>query len=195
MTSHGKPDVRGQPLRRQRASIVCHTRGVGSLDEQARRLEEASAALLELAPRIEAGAPWPLADVYGAEPEASWGPPELLAHVNEFVPYWMGEIERVLAGSSTAPVPFGRVQTDELRIGVIGRDRTLPLRELFSRIEADVKRVSARLRELTSAEVARLGLHPTRGEMRVADTVEPFLAGHLEGHVVQLREILAANPA
>jgi hypothetical protein len=190
MTSNDKPVVR-----RRGRSRLCHTRSVGPLDDQVQRLEKASAELLALAPRIQAGAPWPLADVYGAEPEASWGPPELLAHVNEFVPFWMGEIERILAGSSTTQVAFGRVQTDDLRIGVIGRDRTLPLRELFSRIDADVRRVSARLRELTDADVARLGLHPTRGEMRVADTVEPFLAGHLEGHVVQLREILAASPA
>jgi hypothetical protein len=182
-------------VRGRRRPGLCHTPRVRPLGEQVGRLEKAAADLLAFAPRIEAGTPWPLADVYGAEPEASWGPPELLAHVNEFVPYWMGEIERILDGPSNLPVPFGRIQTDNLRIGVIGRDRTLPPRELFSRIEAEVKRVSARLRELTDAEAGRLGLHPTRGEMRVADTVEPFLAGHLEGHVIQLREILARRPA
>jgi hypothetical protein len=165
---------------------------MGALDDQARRLETAVAAILELRPRIEAAAPWPLAELYGPEPEASWGPPELLAHLEEYLPYWLGEIETVLAGPSGAAVPFGRVATDPLRIGVIGRDRALPLRELFSRIEAGTPRVAARLRELTETEANRTGLHPTRGEMTVRDMLEPFLVGHSEGHVTQLREILAA---
>jgi len=133
-----------------------------------------------------------MAEVFGAEPEASWGPLELLAHVAEFLPYWLGEIERILEGPSTAPVPFGRLQTDSVRIGLIGRERSLPLRELLSRIQSDSDRVARRLRELTDFEVERIGVHPTRGELTVKEMLEPFLAGHLEGHVTQLREILAA---
>jgi DinB superfamily len=165
---------------------------VAPLDSPAERLEIATDDLLALEPRIRAGAPWPMAEVFGAEPEASWGPPELLAHVAEFLPYWLGEIERILEGPSTPPVPFGRLQTDSVRIGLIGRERTLPLRELVSRIRSESGRVAARMRELTDAEVDRVGVHPTRGEMRVRDMLEPFLAGHLEGHVTQLREILTA---
>jgi len=168
---------------------------MGQLDAEARRLEAATDALLALEPPIRAGAPWPMAAMFGAEPEASWGPPELLAHVAEFLPYWMGEIERILEGSPgprAEPVAFGRVQTDSVRIGLIGRERSLPLRELLSRIRAESDRVAGRLRELNDGEVERLGLHPTRGEMRVKDLPEPFLGGHLEGHVTQLREILAA---
>lgn len=165
---------------------------MGQLDAEARRLETATRDLIALEPRIRAGAPWPMAEAFGAEPEASWGPSELLAHVSEFLPYWIGEIERILEGSATAPVPFGRLQTDTVRVGLIGRERTLPLRELFSRIQSDSDRVARRLRELTDAEVERVGLHPTRGELRVKDMLEPFLTGHLEGHVVQLREILTA---
>jgi hypothetical protein len=166
---------------------------MAALDEQADRLETAAAATLALRPAVEAGAPWPLAEMYGPEPEASWGPPELLAHLEEYLPYWLGEIERVLAGDPGGPVPFGRVATDEIRLGVIGRDRTLPLRELFARIEASAPRVARRLRELSEDEAGRLGLHPTRGELTVRDMLEPFLVGHTEGHVTQLREILAAS--
>jgi hypothetical protein len=165
---------------------------MGALSAEADRLEAAAVAMLDLAPRIEAGAPWPLAEMYGPEPEASWNPPELLAHVEEYLPYWLGEIERVLAGHGDEPVPFGRVATDTVRIGVIGRDRTVPLRELFARIESDAPRVAARLRELTDADAGRKGLHPARGEMAVRDMLEPFLVGHTEGHVTQLREILDA---
>lgn len=171
----------------------CDTRGMTALQGEIARLEDAAANLMALRDDIEVGAPWPLADVYGVEPEASWGPPELLAHVEEYLRYWMGEIERVVAGDGTSPAPFGRVATDTIRLGVIGRDRSLPLRELFARIEADAARVAKRLGELSEREASAKGLHPTRGEMTVREMLEPFLVGHTEGHVSQLREILAAT--
>ena len=46
-------------------------------------------------PAVEAGAPWPLAAVYDDSDEARWGPREVLAHVAEMLPYWLGEIERI----------------------------------------------------------------------------------------------------
>jgi hypothetical protein len=166
---------------------------MGALDSQVDRMKTAAAGIVEMRPAVEARAPWPLADVYGVEPEASWGPPELLAHVEEYLRYWMGEIERVLDGDGLAPVPFGRVASDTVRLGVIGRDRSLPPRELFARIEADTARVAGRLGELGEADASRVGLHPTRGEMTVREMLEPFLVAHTEGHLSQLREILAAR--
>jgi hypothetical protein len=158
----------------------------------------AAADLVGLQPELEARAPWPLSDVYGPGPESSWGPPEVLAHVGEMLPYWLGEIERILdpherAAAGSQPVPFGRVEADTLRVGLIGRDRTFPIRELVARIEASADRVAGRLDALTDEEVGRRGLHPTRGQMAVSDMLEPFLVGHIEGHVRQLREILAAD--
>lgn len=153
------------------------------------RLREAQAAYAELRPRIEGGAPWPLATHFGVEPEAAWGPPEVLAHVTEMLPFWLGEIERVLDGDPE-PVPFGRVASDTLRIGVIERDRTLPLRELLARLDVGVERYLARLPELDPSETGRRGLHPTLGELTVAAMLERFVVGHLEDHIRQLRSIL-----
>jgi hypothetical protein len=168
---------------------------MATLDAQADRLEASTAAMLALGPRTAAAAPWPLAEVYGTEVEASWGPPEVLAHVEEMLPFWLGEIERILDGPAGDPVPFGRVSTDPVRIGVIGRDRTLPVRELFARIAADGPRMAARMRELGAADVARQGLHPRLGVMSVSDLLDRFILGHVEEHVVQLRELLDARGA
>ena len=164
-----------------------------TLDAQANRLEQAAAAFLDLQARTEAGGPWPLAEYFGTEPEASWGPPEVLAHVEEMLPFWLGELERILDGPADEPVPFGRVATDQVRIGVIGRDRTIPLRELFARCRADAARVAGRMRELDDADAARTGLHPTQGSLTIAELLERFVTSHLEGHVTQLREILDAK--
>src|SRR6478735_3417120 len=95
-------------------------------------LHAATAGLVATRPAVEAGAPWPLATTIDTSDEARWGPPEVLAHVAEMASYWLGEIERVLAGAPE-PVPFGRVATDPIRIAVLERDRSLPPRELYDR--------------------------------------------------------------
>jgi hypothetical protein len=168
---------------------------MASLDTHATRLEAAAGAIVALRDRVERAGPWELAELYGTETEASWGPPELLAHLDEMLPYWLGEIERILDGPTVAPVPFGRVATDAVRIGVIGRDRSVPLRELFARLDAYAGRVAARLRQLSVEEAERVGVHPARGELTVVDIVERFIVGHLEEHVGQLRAILTARGA
>jgi hypothetical protein len=160
--------------------------------ELAERLRRAAADLLALRGPVEQGEPWPLSDRFGVEPEASWGPPETLAHVAEMLPFWTGEMERVLAASEQ-PAPFGRVASDEVRIGIIGRDRSLPARELFTRIERDAERLAERLLELDDAQAARRGLHPTLGEIVVPGLIERFVVGHIEDHAEQLRTVLQSR--
>ena len=62
------------------------------------RLQAGVQALEELHEPIDAAGTWPLSAVFGAEPEASWGPSELLAHVAEMLRYWLGEIETLRVG-------------------------------------------------------------------------------------------------
>lgn len=157
------------------------------------RMARAGRSLAALGPAVEAGEPWPLSDTYGTEPEAAWGPKETLAHVAEMVPYWLAQIEVILAGDADVAVPFGRVATDPARLDRIGRDRHLPAAGLLAAIDRSVAAAAARLRELTPADRARLGLHGRLGEMTVDEIVERFLAGHLEEHDRQLREILSSR--
>ena len=89
-------------------------------------------------------------------------------------------------------MPFGRIADDASRIGLIARDRSLPLRVLFARIDAGLGAWLERLPTLTEAEVGRIGQHPRLGEMPVGDIAERFVLGHGEEHVVQLEGILAA---
>jgi DinB superfamily len=173
---------------------VRHLAAMAPLSTQADRLEATLASVLALRPRVEAAGLWPLAELYGTEAEASWGPPELLAHVAEMLPYWLAEAERLIDGCGGV-TPFGRAADDSVRIGIIGRDRTVPLRALFERVEADGARVARRMRELTANEAGCRGIRPARGELTVAELFERFVVGHLEEHLEQLRAILADRGA
>lgn len=160
------------------------------MNDLADRLRDAGTELLDLRGPLVAGEPWSLSANYGTEPEADWGPREVLAHVNEMLPYWTAQLEGVLAGDPATAAPFGRIATDPGRLGRIAADRELPTGDLLDRIDAGLVTATAFAGGLSATDLERRGLHPARGEMTIEASLEQFLVGHLEGHVVQLREIL-----
>jgi hypothetical protein len=162
---------------------------MGRADAIATRVREAADAFGSLRPALEAGEPWPLAADFGPGPEASWGPPEVLAHVGEMLPYWLAEAERVVAGPEW-PAPFGRLQTDAARLAAIEQDRRLPIVELLGRIDRAAAAYADVLPGWDDDSLERRGLHPTRGEVSVAELLERHAIDHTEEHARQLRESL-----
>lgn len=167
---------------------------MAALDDLADRLDRALEQMIELGPQLAAGEPWPMAAVVGPGPESSWGPREVLAHVAEMLPFWLGEIELILdAGGGAEPPAFGRLEADELRVAIITRDREFPVRELLGRVEAEGRRVARRFRAFGDTEAGAVGRHLTRGDLTVRDVAERLIVGHVEGHVTQLREAVRGS--
>ena len=163
------------------------------MQDLADRLERGADAMLDLGGALASGEPWPLTAVVGPGPESSWGPREVLAHVAEMLPFWLGEIELILdAGGEGEPIGFGRLEEDPMRVQVISRDRRYPARELLGRVDVEARRVARRFRALDDSAAASVGRHVTRGDVSVREIAERFIVNHLEGHVTQLRDILAA---
>lgn len=163
------------------------------MDDLANRIDAGLEAFLELGPKLAAGEPWGIDGVVAPGPESSWGPREVLAHVAEMLPFWLGEIELILdAGGGAEPLGFGRLEADDIRVAIITRDRMFPARELLSRVESEGRRVSRRFRALSDADAATVGRHVTRGDLTVRDIAERLIVSHLEGHVTQLRESVGA---
>ena len=160
------------------------------MTDLASRLQRAGTSLLELREPLAAGEPWPLSAAYGTEPEADWGPREVLAHVGEMLPYWTGELERVLAAEPREPAPFGRVATDANRLARIEGDRRRTTGELLDAIARGLATAGAFVGRLGAADLDRRGAHPARGELTVGASIERFLVAHLEEHLTQLGEIL-----
>lgn len=125
-----------------------------------------------------------------------WDAGQAWAHVTEFVPYWQGEIERVVAGAARGeePVAFGRSVADEGRVGAIEAGRHEPPAQQMARLAAALRVIRSYLLGLDDAAWAARGIHPRRGEMTVADITERFVVDHLEEHADQL-EKLATDPA
>lgn len=163
-------------------------------EDLATRLHEAAAAFLALRQAVLTREPWPLAAAFDSSTEAQWGPPEVLAHLAEMLPYWLGEVERIVAAAPT-PAPFGRAANDGVRLAIIGRDRTVPLRELFDRVTSDSTRFERRLAGLRAPDLDRVGLHPVGGPVAAGDVVEGFVVAHLADHAAQLRELLSMPPS
>jgi hypothetical protein len=173
---------------------------MSTMSELADRLDAAGAAIAAMGSAIADGEPWALTETYGPGPESEWGPREVLAHVAEMIPYWLGEIERIVdagvgpegakAGGTAAPA-FGRLEDDPVRVQIIGRDRTFPSRELLARIDGEAGRAADRFRTLQESEANYLGRHVTRGDLSIAEIAERLIVGHVEGHVSQLQDIVA----
>lgn len=160
------------------------------------RLEAARSSIEALRHPVLAGAPWPLTADFGTGPEASWGPREVLAHLAEMLPFWLGEFERIAEARHSVgddPEPFGRTAGDAMRLGILERDRTLPLREPFDRIEVGIARWLARIPSVTAEEGIARGLHPRDGDVPATWIRDRFVISHLEEHIAQLEEILASG--
>jgi hypothetical protein len=154
-------------------------------DELDARLAAAGYRLASLSATLQARGPWPLAARFDHAPEASWGPLETLAHLEEMLPFWLGEAERIL-DATDPPATIGRVATDDFRIGLIARDRTLPVRELVARVQNGIDRWRGRWAELDDPSRNRSGSHVTQGPVTVTDVASRFAVGHLEDHLDQL---------
>jgi hypothetical protein len=157
------------------------------------RIRTAIARLDRLRPAVEAGAPWPLAERFDDAPEASWGPPEVLAHLAEMIGFWTTELQRVAAGEGE-PVPFGRTAADANRLAAIEYDRSKSPAELFARINGAADRFLAVWGAWTPTQRERLGLHPRVGEISVAASGDRFIASHLIDHANQLEVSLGMIP-
>jgi hypothetical protein len=163
---------------------------MSNLHPQIERLRQARDRIVRLRARVDISEPPP--DELPRSRE--WVARETLAHVDELLPYWLGEIERVLAGAKE-PVPFGRTSNDLIRLLTVDRDRTLPVGELYVRLDAGLDRVVRRLLEIDDRQCGRRGLHPVRGEMTVTQIVEVMLVSHIEEHCEQLTASLVPGTA
>ena len=163
---------------------------MAALYPQVERMRTARDGLVRMRGRVEASAPLP----DGLPRRREWVAREILAHIDEMLPFWLGEIERVIDGPLDL-VRFGREPNDLVRRITVHRDRTLPVHELYARLDHSLERVLRRLLEIDERQANRRGVHSSRGEMTVRQIVDTMLAVHLEEHCRQIAAALETEPA
>lgn len=127
--------------------------------------------------------------------EERWEAGQVWAHMAEFVPYWMGQAEKVIGEAATVAVPFGRVHTDPERIAAIERDRHEDQIDLMARVSTAIEQLRIFLGELEQRDLAAVGVHQTRGTMTVQELLDRFVVTHLEEHAEQLERLAPATDA
>ena len=160
------------------SSMLDGTDFVARLDGVEQRLDE----------HASAEAPTALTDPDPGGTER-WEAGQVWSHMAEFVGYWHGQVESVIAAYDGDPVPFGRLKDDPGRIAGIEMGRHEALRQMRGRVREQVAELKRYLGGLNAAEWNAVGQHPTRGPMDVEAIVGTFIVNHLEEHAGQLAKL------
>jgi hypothetical protein len=62
--------------------------------------------------------------------------------------------------------------------------------ELLALLQKEIQDATRTIRQMSTAECGKTGVHVKRGEITVADIVELFIVAHAEEHVTQVRTAL-----
>jgi DinB family protein len=160
------------------SSMLDGTDFVARLDVVERRLERLAAS----------GTPQGLTEP-DPDTEERWEASQVWAHMAEFVPFWRGELERVVAAFDGDPVPFGRTKADPARIAGIEMGRREPVTYLQARVHEEMAELRRYLSGLTAAEWNAVGRYVRGNEMDLEAIAERFLINHLEEHADQLEAL------
>ena len=123
-----------------------------------------------------------------------WSAGQVWGHLAEILPYWLGQVRRVLAEGSMDPVRFGRSRSDPGRLAGIERGKHDSPAPLLPEIHEAIAELSMLMKAIDEDGWAARGRHPTMGVMNIARIMEEFLVGHLEGHAAQLDSLREGPP-
>ena len=127
--------------------------------------------------------------LYSTPVEGEWSIMQNLAHIVEFMSYWAGEIEKLVAQPGQN---FGRTMQHEGRLQAIeqhGRDSLTQMKEALPQSYARLEEVLGKLKD---SDLELTGKHSKYGEKSLAWFIEDFVTQHLINNVEQIKMDLAA---
>ncbi len=125
--------------------------------------------------------------LYKAPAANEWTIMQNLWHIIEFMPYWAGEIEKVVAEPGRI---FGRTAEDEGRLRGISEHETDSLEEVKAALPGSYARLDEVFKRLKDSNLELTGRHVKYGEKPLAWVIEQFETGHLQGHMEQIKRCL-----
>lgn len=150
---------------------------------QARRLEKVSQELTRTLRQPEVSQ-----RLRTAPGEADWSAMQVMGHLVEMLPYWMGQC-RVLIASEKPPA-FGRALDQPERLAGPLHGASADPDELLRQWNEAVEQAAPAIRRMSAQEWSKKGTHTRRGEMTVGDIIEFFIVAHAEEHLAQVKQAL-----
>jgi len=121
--------------------------------------------------------------------DKEWSVTQVLGHMVEMIPYWLGHC-RVLIAATAEPPVFGRGPDAPERLAGIEQGLYGDPKELLGLLNDEVKAATRAIREMSVGERSKKGIHIKLGEMTVANAVERLIVAHAEEHLDQIRAAL-----
>ena len=121
--------------------------------------------------------------------ESEWSAMQTLGHMTEMIPFWLHHCRGLIAATGEVPT-FGRAPGSPERLDGVARGAAARPEEILGRLQDEVRRAAAAIRQLSTAERNKRGIHPERGEMSVAEVIESFIVSHAEEHLGQVEGTL-----
>jgi uncharacterized damage-inducible protein DinB len=142
-------------------------------------------ALAETPPRVTTLLRLAPADAWARRPRpGTWAPIEVLAHLADTELFYGTRVRLILSGDHPLLPPFEGAALAE-RARYLKWPPTLALERFCTRRAETLELLSG----CSAAQLERVGVHPTRGQVTLADLVALMLA-HDTDHVGQMRERL-----
>jgi uncharacterized damage-inducible protein DinB len=127
--------------------------------------------------------------LYQSPAENEWTIMQNLAHIVEFMPYWAGEIEKLVAAPGSN---FGRTPEDVGRLQGISEHEMASLSKIKEALPGSYQRLDEVLKKLKDSDLELTGKHVRYGEKPLAWLIEEFVTNHLRGHVEQIKSSIAS---
>jgi hypothetical protein len=128
-----------------------------------------------------------MSKLYQSPAENEWTIMQNLAHIVEFIPYWAGEIEKLVAEPGRN---FGRTAQDEGRLRGISEHAKDSLASIKAALPVSYARLDEVLGNLKDNDLELTGKHVRYGEKPLGWFVEDVVTDHLSGHVEQIKRCL-----
>jgi hypothetical protein len=134
----------------------------------------------------------PLARVDASKPyqspaENEWTIMQNLSHIVEFMPYWAGEIEKLIAEPGCE---FGRTPDDVGRLHGISEHALDSLSRIKATLPGSYARLDQVLGRMKDSDLELSGKHVRYGEKPLDWLIEEFITNHLSGHVEQIKKCI-----
>jgi DinB superfamily len=128
-----------------------------------------------------------LAKLYIPSGENEWSIMQNLAHIVEIMPFWAGEIEKLVAAPGQN---FGRTLQHEGRLLGISEHERDSLKQIKAALPASYARLEDVLGSLKDSDLELTGQHVKYGEKSLEWFIEEFVTGHLRSHLEQIKVCL-----